>query len=425
MAMPKKVLMLVENLSVPADPRVWREACTLAQNGYHVSIICPKGETRDKEAYTCIDGIHIYRYHLPMMPATARGYMQEYSLALLKTFSLTWKVLCKHGFDVIHAANPPDLFFMLGALYRLCGKKFIFDQHDLSPEMLRVKFQKNKSRLYDILRLLERFSYKTAHLVITTNGSQKQNAMQRGGCQPEKVFIVRNGPDLAKYPAHLPADPALKAQFGKRFLLAYVGVMGSQDGIEYAIQAVDELVHQRQRQDVGLLLMGDGEQLAVLQKLTIKLGLEEHVFFTGWLQREEMLRYLALCDIGLTPDPSNELNDRSTMLKTMEYMAVSKPIVAFDLSETRISAQDAALYATHNSISEFANHIETLLDNADLRQVMGTKGRQRVEEELCWERTSLNLLQAYSTLFPTHTASFAPPTDTSSTTSTPQFSPLI
>ncbi len=425
MATPEKVLMLVENLSVPADPRVWREARTLAQDGYQVSVICPKGETRDKETYVCIDGIHIYRYHLPMMPSTARGYMQEYSLALLKTFSLTWKVLCKHGFDVIHAANPPDLFFLIGILYRPGGKKFIFDQHDLSPEMLRVKFQKNKSRLYNVLRLLERFSYKTAHLVITTNGSQKQIAMQRGGCKPEKVFIVRNGPDLAKYPAHMPVDPMLKAQFGKRFLLAYVGVMGSQDGIEYAIQAVDELVHQRQRRDVGLLLMGDGEQLAVLQELTSKLGLEEYVFFMGWLQREEMLHYLAICDIGLTPDPSNELNDRSTMLKTMEYMATSKPIVAFDLPETRISAQEAALYATHNSISEFADHIETLLNDTDLRVTMGRIGRQRVEEELCWERTSLYLLQAYSTLFPAHTASFAPPTDTSSTTPTPQLSSQV
>lgn len=426
MATPEKVLMLVENLSVPADPRVWREARTLAQNGYQVSVICPRGETRDKEAYTCIDGIHIYRYHLPIMSATARGYMQEYSLALLKTFSLTWKVLFKHGFDVIHAANPPDLFFLIGIFYRIGGKKFLFDQHDLAPEMLRVKFQKHKSRLYDILCLLERFSYKTAHLVITTNGSQKQNAMQRGGCAPEKVFIVRNGPDLAKYPAHMPADLALKAQFGKRFLLAYVGVMGSQDGIEYAIQAVDDLVHQRHRQDVALLVMGDGEQLTALKALVVKLGLEAYVTFTGWLQREEMLRYLVISDIGLTPDPSNELNDRSTMLKTMEYMAMSKPMVAFDLPETRISAQDAALYATHNSVSEFADHIETLLDNADLRQTMGIKGRLRIEEELCWERTSLNLLQAYSMLFPAHTTSFAPPTDTSSTTpaaQTPQLSP--
>ncbi len=405
MSESEKVLMLVENASVPGDPRVWREAQTLAHNGYQVCIISPRGETRDTEPYTYLDGIHIYRYHLPTVSAGTWGYIQEYSIALLKTFALSWNVLFKHGFDVIHAANPPDLFFLIGAFYRLFGKKFIFDQHDLAPEIFNVKFQRRKTRLYKLLCLLERCSYKTAHLVITTNGSQKQNAMLRGKCTPEKIFVVRNGPDLARYQVTTQVDCTLKAQFKQRFLLAYIGVMGRQDGIEYAIQALDELVHKRQRNDIGLVLMGDGEQLVALKALTAQLGLEEYVYFTGWLQRTEMLRYLSICDIGLTPDPSNELNDHSTMLKTMEYMALSKPVVAFDLPETRVSAEDAALYATHNSIHEFADHIETLLADETLRRTMGQKGRQRVEETLCWERTSLNLLQAYRRLFPHHRAS--------------------
>jgi glycosyltransferase involved in cell wall biosynthesis len=396
MASPKKVLMLVENLSVPADPRVWREACALSQHGYQVSIICPKGETRDTEASACIDGIYIYRYRVRPIAWSSLDYLKEYSTAMIKTFFLSFKVLFKHGFDIIHAANPPDLFFVIALFYRLLGKKFIYDQHDLAPEMFKVKFQNRHQWLCQILYLLERCSYKTADLVITTNASQKHMAMQRGGCPDKKVFIVRNGPDLAKYAA-VTANPALKR--GRRYLLAYVGVMGSQDGVEYALQALAELV-QRGRNDVSLVLMGDGDQVPLLHELTHELHLEDYVEFAGWVTREEMLRYLSVTDIGLSPDPSNELNDHSTMLKTMEYMAMRKPVVAFDLPETRISAQDAALYATPNRVTEFADCIETLLDDQELRIIMGNKGRKRVEEILCWERTQSNLFQAYHTLFP-------------------------
>lgn len=397
MATPKKVLMLVENLSVPADPRVWREACTLAQCGYQVSIICPKGETRDKESYICIENIHIYRYRLVVAASAPAGYIKEYGAAMLMTFLLTFKVLVQRGFDVIHAANPPDMFFMIGLFYHLFGKKYIFDQHDLAPEMFLVKFKGRRQWLCKILYLLEYCSYKTADVVITTNESQKKVAMQRGHCPEEKVFIVRNGPDLARYVAMTP-NPALKR--GKRYMLAYVGVMGSQDGVEYALHALAELVHQRERKDVTLVLMGDGDQVPLLQELTHMLNLDDYVYFAGWLTREEMLRYLVVSDIGLSPDPSNMLNDRSTMLKTMEYMAMRKPIVAFDLPETRISAQDAALYATPNRVAEFADHIETLLEDEDLRLTMGINGRKRVEDLLCWERTRSNLFLAYKTLFP-------------------------
>jgi glycosyltransferase involved in cell wall biosynthesis len=392
-----KVLMLVENLSVPADPRVWREACTLRQYGYQVSIICPKGEARDQESYVCIDGIHVYRYALSTTIRRTSDYMKEYTTAMLKTFGLSITVWRKHGFDVLHAANPPDTFFIIGLFYRLLGKKYIFDQHDLAPEVFHVRFQNRMKPLYSLLKFLERCSYQTANLVITTNESQKRTALVRGHCRRGKVVVVRNGPDIDKFVPSTP-EPVLKR--GKRHMLAYIGVMGVQDGVEYALQALHELVYKRGREDVLLVLMGDGDQFESLKAQAHQLGLDEYTHFTGWIAREDLMRYLTVADIGLCPDPSNELNDRSTMLKTMEYMAMSLPVVAFDLPETRYSAQDAALYAAPNRVESFVDHIEMLLDDADLRHEMGTRGRARVENELCWDRTQLNLWYAYRQLLP-------------------------
>ncbi len=397
MSVPHKVLMLVENISVPADPRVWHEACTLHHSGFQVSIICPQGETRDQESYICLEGIHIYRYRLSSTIEKSSDYIKEYGLAMLMTFLLSLRVLFRHGFNVIHAANPPDTFFALGLFYKLLGKKYVFDQHDLAPEIFQAKFQSRMKTLYKLLLFFERLSYKTANIVITTNESQKQIALQRGGCTEEKVFIVRNGPDLTRF-AEVEPEPALKQ--GKEFLLAYVGVMGAQDGVELVLHALHELVHARKRQDVSLVLMGDGEQLPMLKALTHTLDLEEVVHFAGWVAKADMLRYLTATDIGLSPDPSNELNDHSTMLKTMEYMAMGKPVVAFDLLETRFSAQDAALYAIPNEVTSFADAIEELLNDEALRLHMGKLGRKRVEEVLCWERTRVNLLLAYDLLFP-------------------------
>lgn len=397
MAKAHKVLMLVENLSVPADPRVWREAQTLSHFGFEVSVICPRGETRDQEPYVCMENIHIYRYRLPMSPNTSIGYIKEYATAMLKTFGLSLNVWFRHGFDVIHTANPPDTFFAIGLFYRLFGKKTVFDQHDLAPEMFHIRFQNRMKPLYKLLQFFEQCSYRTAHIVITTNESQKRNAMEQGHCPPEKVFVVRNGPDMARY---MPVTPEPELKQGKRYLLAYIGVMGIQDGVEYALHALSVLVHKRGRHDILLALMGDGDQIITLKALTHELKLGEYVHFAGWVQRHEMLRYLTVADIGLSPDPSNLLNDRSTMLKTMEYMAMGKPVVAFDLPETRFSAQDAALYATPNQVEEFAEQIERLLDDDVLRFKMGAYGHRRVVEVLCWDRTKYHLWSAYKALFP-------------------------
>lgn len=397
MATIRKILMLVENLPVPADSRVWAEATTLRDQGFQVSIICPKGSSQYRESYSCIDNIHIYRYQLPTAVNKFASYIGEYGIALLMTFRLSLSVLAHHGFDVIHAANPPDLFFLIGLFYRLLGKKFVFDQHDLAPELFQVKFNGHLKLIYKLQRFLEWCSYRTANLVIVTNSSQARIAIERGHRRPNTVFVVRNGPDLERLKLVTPESDLKK---GRRYLLAYVGAIGVQDGVEYALYALHTLVHKSGRRDVSLVLMGSGDHLPRLQALTHELQLDEYINFTGWVSGRDLVRYLTVTDVGLSPDPRNTLNEYSTMIKTMEYMAMGKPVVAFDLAETRFSAQNAALFATPNVVEDFASNIEALLDNEELRLKLGANGRKRIEEELSWDHTKQNLLLAYEMLFP-------------------------
>ncbi len=392
-----KVLMLIENCSVPFDNRVWAEATSLRDHGFQVSIIGPKGSEMDRESYVCIEDIHIYRYTLPIIANKYAAHILEYTVAIFMTSLLSFKVLFRHGFDVIHTANPPDIFFLIGLFYRVFGKKFVFDQHDLSPEVFQVKFNGSMKLLHRLLLFIEWCSYRTAEVVITTNASQKRFAIKRGHCHPDKVFVVRNGPELDRIKLVRP-EPELKRR--RRYLLAYVGSMEVQYGVEYALYALYDLVYKRGRQDVSLVLMGDGGQASALRALAHELQLDEYVHFTGWLLAEDIVRYLTVTDIGLTTCPKNAHNEYATSIKTMEYMAMGKPGVAFDLAETRFSAQDAVLYATANVAEDFANKIETLLDDEELRLRMGALGRKRIEEVLNWDYDKLNLLLAYKKLFP-------------------------
>ncbi len=401
MAKALKVLMLIENSCWPGDPRVKNEAAALREKGSQVSIICPKmsSSLQHQESYVCVDNMHIYRYRLPRTTNKYTAYITEYVFAILMTFWLSLKVFFRHGFDVIHAANPPDLFFIIGLFYRPFGKKFIFDQHDLAPELFKVKFNNRMKLLQKFQLFFERCSYQTADLVLVTNLSQKKKAIDRGGCSADKVIVVRNGPDLERIKLVL-VEPELKR--GRRYLLAYVGEMAVQDGVEYALFALDRLVHKCGRQDVSLVLMGDGQHASELRVLAHQLQLDEYVHFTGWVKSDELVRYLATADIGLVPDPQNGLNEFSTMVKTMEYMAMKKPIVAFDLQETRFSAQESALYATPNIVEEFANNIEILLDDEELRARLGAIGYQRVLGELSWNNTKKNLWLAYEIVCKMH-----------------------
>ncbi|WMJ09610.1 glycosyltransferase family 4 protein [Nitrosomonas sp. sh817] len=392
---PRRVLIIVENLPSPFDRRVWQEATTLHSSGYAVSIICPTGKGYEKE-YEMIDNIHIYRYHLPFEAEGAKGYLIEYSLALFHTFRLSWKVYFKHGFDVIHACNPPDLLFLVGGFFKvLMRKKFIFDHHDINPELYEAKFGR-RDLFYRLLVLFERWTFKTADVSIATNESYKRIAIERGGMDPDKVFVVRSGPKLDRLRI-IPPKEELKC--GRKYLIGYVGVMGAQEGIDLLLQAARYLVKDLGRTDVHFGLVGGGTSLVEMKQMAIDLGITDFVTFTGRVPDQELLEMLNTADICVNPDVANEMNDKSTMNKIMEYMALGKPIVQFDLTEGKVSAQRASLYANKNDPVDMAKKILQLLDDVELRKQMGEFGRNRVKNELEWRYEAPKLLSAYDTVF--------------------------
>jgi glycosyltransferase involved in cell wall biosynthesis len=383
-------LIIVENLPVPFDRRVWQEATTLQQAGYQVSIICPKGKGYEK-GHEVIDNIHIYRHALPVEASGALGYAIEYSWALFWEFLLTLRVLWTRGFDVIHACNPPDTIFLIGGLFKLIGKKFIFDHHDINPELYEAKFGR-RDVFYKLLVALERWTFRTANVSIATNESYKKIAVQRGGKRPERVFIVRSGPDLRRLKI-VPPVPELK--HGRQYLVGYVGVMGKQEGIDYLLRAVQHIVRDLKRSDIHFGLVGGGTDLVDMKAYARELGVSDFVTFTGRVPDQQMLEMLNTADLCVNPDVANEMNDKSTMNKVMEYMALGKPIVQFDLTEGRVSAQEASLYAEKNNELDLARKIVHLLDDAELRARMGRFGRSRVENELEWKYEVPKLLAAY------------------------------
>lgn len=417
---PLKVLMVVGNCSVPDDSRVWHEALCLRDAGMQVSVISTQGDVIDRERRATVEGIPIYRFRVPAGRSTG-GYILENLTVVLMSLWLSLVVLLRHGFDIVHVANPPDTLFVLGVLYRPFGKRLIFDQHDITPELLVAIMGKKggASRFfYWLSRALEWCSYRLADVVITANRSFAEIAQRRGGCSPERVVVVRNGPNLTIFSPRAP-DPALKN--GRRFLLGYVGVMGVQDGVQYALYALDQLVNVRGRRDVGMVLIGDGVAAPALRSLSHDLGLDEYVHFTGLIPITEVPRYLSTADIGVSPDPQNGVNEYCTMIKTMEYMALGKPTVAFDLKETRYSAEDAALYAAPNDPVDLATKIERLLDDEALRNRLGASGRRRVEEQLNWEYSKVCLRRAYGLLVP---PADSPPSESVENSSVPKAIPV-
>jgi glycosyltransferase involved in cell wall biosynthesis len=391
----KKILILVENLPSPFDRRVWQEANALREAGYGVSIICPTGKGYEKK-FEEIDGIAIYRYDLPFEADGALGYLLEYSTALFWTFVLAWKVLLTRGFDAIHACNPPDLFFLIGAFFKLLGKKFVFDHHDINPELYEAKFGR-RDFFWKLMVALERWTFRTADASIATNESYRRIAIERGGMEPERVFVVRSGPSLERLRV-LPPEPALRN--GRKHLVGYVGVMGKQEGIDLLLQAVRAIVHEHGRHDIQFGLVGGGTSLAELKALAKQLDVEDHVTFTGRVPDAELLAMLNTADLCVNPDIANEMNDKSTMNKIMEYMALGKPIVQFDLTEGRFSAQHASAYAKRNDPQDLAAKILELIDDPARRAEMGAYGRRRVENELEWRFEVPKLLDAYRSLWP-------------------------
>ncbi len=394
MTEPTRVLILVENLPSPFDRRVWQEASTLRDNGYEVSIICPTGKGYES-LHELIDGIQIHRYRLRTEGEGALGYLLEYATALWCTFRLARRVWRDAGFDVVHACNPPDLLFLVGGYYKLVHRtKFVFDHHDINPELYEAKFGR-RGLGWHLMVLLERLTFRTADVSIATNESYKSIAVTRGKMDPAKVFVVRSGPKLERL-RRLPAVPELKC--GRKYLVGYVGVMGAQEGIDYLLKAARYIIRDLKRDDVHFGLVGGGTSLAEMRDLATDLDIADHITFTDRVPDDQMLAMLNTADVCVNPDIANEMNDKSTMNKIMEYMALEKPIVQFDLTEGRFSAGEASLYARRNDIHDLGDKIVELLDDPELRGRMGAFGRQRVENELSWDFEAPKLLEAYSAL---------------------------
>ena len=389
-----RVLMLLENSAIPQDRRVHKEACTLVAAGYVVTIICPSIEGQPTRE--TVDGIHVYRFRAPARGDGFVGYLWEYGYSTIAAFLLSLVVFFREGFDVIHAHNPPDLFVLIAMLYRVAGKKFVFDHHDLAPEMYQARFRSGGNRfVYHALVFFEKLTCRMAHHVIATNESYKKVEMERGNVPEDRITVVRNGPDLDRV-QQVPPDPELRKKATTIF--GYVGVLGFQDGLDYLLRALRRLIDDLGRDDFYCVIIGRGEALTSLQELATELQLDDHVWFTGRVPVEDLLKYLSTADICLDPDPANPFSDRSTMIKMMEYMALAKPIVAFDLTEHRVTAQDAALYASPNDELDFARQITRLMDDSELRHKMGQLGRERVESKLAWPFQEENLLAAYEKL---------------------------
>ncbi|UQS22279.1 glycosyltransferase family 4 protein [Amycolatopsis thermalba] len=388
--MPGKALILVENLSVPFDRRVWQESTTLRDAGWEVHVICPQGTKRDTEPEVVLDGVHIHRYPLTAATGGPAGYLREYGSALRHTFRLARKI---GPVDVVHACNPPDLLFLVARMLKRRGAKFVFDQHDLVPELYLSRFDRGRDLLYRGVCALERATFRAADVVISTNESYRDVALTRGGKRPEDVFVVRSAPVVDRF-HRVPPEPDLKR--GKPHLLCYLGVMGPQDGVDYALRALAKLRDDLGRTDWHAVFVGSGDAFEAMVALSKDLHLDDRVEFTGRIPDADLVRYLSTADVCLAPDPSNPLNDMSTMNKIMEYMAMSRPIVSFDLREARVSAGDAAVYAPANDELEFAKLTARLLDDPAERVRMGELGAARVAGPLSWTNSARALLAAYS-----------------------------
>jgi glycosyltransferase involved in cell wall biosynthesis len=387
-----RVLIIVENLPCPFDRRVWQEALALRAQGHAVSIICPKGRGYDK-GYEVLEGVHIYRHPLPVEADSALGYGLEYALALLMEFGLALRIALTRGFDVIHGCNPPDTIFLIARFFKMFGKRFIFDHHDINPELYEAKFAR-RDVWYRLLCRLERWTFATADVSIATNESYRRIAIERGHMDPSKVFVVRSGADLTRVRA-LP--PRAELRRGKKHLVGYVGVIGKQEGLDLLLEAVAYMRRDLHRDDVHFVIVGDGTELAALRQLSRQLSVDDCVEFTGRLPDAALWEIMSTADVCVNPDRANDMNDKSTMNKILEYMALGKPIVQFDLTEGRFSAAEASLYARPNDTADFAMKLCELLDDAERRATMGAIGRSRVEAGLAWHHQVPRLLEAYET----------------------------
>lgn len=390
----RKILIIVENLPVPFDTRVWKEASSLRGNGYEVTVLCPRGKGFERN-HEVMDGVHIYRHPLPEEGNSPLGYMWEYGCALFWEFLYAFWIYLRRGFHVIQACNPPDNIFLVALPFKLFGVKYIFDFHDANPELYIAKYEK-KGTLYNILVWFEKMTFRFSDVVIATNNSYKNIVITRGGLAPDDVFVVRNGPNLKTFRA-VPSNPALK--HGKQYLVGYVGTMSIQEGLDILLDAA-VCIKNAGRRDVHFTCIGGGPALAELRQMVVDKNLQDMVNFTGRISDAQLLEILSTSDVCVNPDKPCEMNSISTMIKIMEYMALGKPIVQFDMKEGRFSAMDASVYADNEGGAEgFAAQILTLLSDAEARKKMGEFGQRRVQQELAWDYSVKHLFAAYDKAF--------------------------
>jgi glycosyltransferase involved in cell wall biosynthesis len=385
-----RVLIIVENCSVPADRRVWDECRSLRQAGFTVSVICPRRE--GEAAHEELEGVRLHRYRQPPESRSKLGFLYEYGYSWVRTAGLTVRLLVTEGFDVLQACNPPDSYFLLAWPLKVAGKQFVFDQHDLSPELYVARFGE-RGVLLPLVRVFERATYATADHVITANRWYRDIAIERGGKRPDQVTVVRNGPDLTRM-RRQPAVRELKE--GKALLCCFLGVIERHDGVDLALQAIHHLVFGLGRRNCHFAFLGDGDSLPEVRLLAHDLALDDWVTFTGWADDAMIKDYLSTADVGLQPDPKDPRIDISTATKTMEYMAFGLPVVAFDLRETRESARDAAVYARPNDVTDYARRLDDLLSDPARRADMGASGRRYVKRELGWHHQSLAYVGVYT-----------------------------
>jgi glycosyltransferase involved in cell wall biosynthesis len=386
----KRVLIIVENIPVPFDRRVWKESTSLQADGYEVSVLCPRGKGY-RRGHEVIEGIHVYRHPMPREGNGPLGYLYEYGCALFWEFLYSWWIYFRRGFDVIQGCNPPDDIFLVALPFKLLGVRYIFDHHDAIPELYLSKYER-QDVLYKIQVWLEKLTYRFADVVMATNNSYRDLATSRGGVAPDKVFVVRNGPDPRTFK---PVPPNVALKHGKPYLVGYVGNMGTQEGLDILLDAAAQ-IKDFGRRDVHFTCVGGGPALAELRQAAKDKGLEDMVNFTGRIPDEQLLEILSTADLCVNPDKPCKMNDISTMIKITEYMALGKPIVQFDLKEGRFTAMEASVYADDQlGAKDFAEKILHLLCDGEARRHMGQFGRKRIEEALAWEYSVPHLLAAY------------------------------
>jgi glycosyltransferase involved in cell wall biosynthesis len=382
----------LQGLPVPFDRRAWLHATTLAQHGYAVSFICPKGRGFDRSR-EMLDGVDIHRYWRPIEGEGKLAFIAESLWCFFATLLLSLRIgLFGRGFDILHICNPPEIYWPMAWFWRMLGKIFIFDHRDLSPELAAAKFGAGDGRIMSILYWLERLTFRAAQIVVATNESYKRIAIERGKKRPEDVFIVRSAPSLAKFQLYDP-DPAFKQ--GKPHLILYLGEIGPQDGVDNLIRAIKVLRDERGRSDFHCILIGGGTNQPAIAAYAAAEGVADLCTFTGIVSDEMLCRILSSADVGIDPLPKNDWSDKSTMNKVLEYMFFGLPIVVGELTEARVSAGEAALYVEPGNPQAMAEGIATLLDDPARRQKMGGFGQLRLRNELAFEYSVPNLLAAY------------------------------